>query len=121
MTPAEALADLAEISSQVEAAVLLDAGGTVLAATLPPEAAGDLARAAGELLDGAGRIRSGVNVQGVTHVEVATRDGSLFVVRADDRLIAATTGPAPTVGLVLYDLKTCLRALAEDGGPDPAA
>ena len=31
-------------------------------------------------------------------------------------MIAATTRPDPTVGLVFYDLKHCLRAI-EDGAP----
>jgi hypothetical protein len=35
----------------------------------------------------------------------------VFVVRDGDRLIAATTTPEPTVGLVFYDLKTCLRSI----------
>jgi hypothetical protein len=29
-------------------------------------------------------------------------------------LIAATTTPEPTVGLVFYDLKSCLRSLGEE-------
>ena len=33
----------------------------------------------------------------------------MFVVSDGERRIAATTGPAPTVGLVFYDLKSCLR------------
>ena len=31
-----------------------------------------------------------------------------------DRLIAATTREEPTVGLVFYDLKSCLRGLGEE-------
>ena len=34
--------------------------------------------------------------------------------RDGDRVIAATTGPEPTVGLVFYDLKTCLRGFGEE-------
>jgi hypothetical protein len=41
------------------------------------------------------------------------------VVRDGDRLIAATTTPEPTVGLVFYDLKTCLRGLGEEEKPKP--
>jgi hypothetical protein len=37
----------------------------------------------------------------------------VFVVRDEERLIAATTGPGPTAGLVFYDLKSALRSLAE--------
>ena len=40
----------------------------------------------------------------------------MFVVRDGERLIAATTTPEPTVGLVFYDLKTCLRSITE---PEP--
>ena len=36
-------------------------------------------------------------------------------------MIAATTVPEPTVGLVFYDLKTCLRALGEAEKPKPKA
>jgi hypothetical protein len=46
-------------------------------------------------------------------LDAALQGGSVFVVRDADRLIAATTTPEPTVGLVFYDLKSCLRALGE--------
>ena len=48
---------------------------------------------------------------GRLQLEAATVAGSVFVVRDGDRLIAATTSPEPTVGLVFYDLKTCLRSI----------
>ncbi|HZR96809.1 MAG TPA: roadblock/LC7 domain-containing protein [Gaiellaceae bacterium] len=109
MDAAQALADLTEISSQVEAAVLFDADGTVRGSTLAePAAAERLARAAAQLLDGAGARASGG--ASLTQLEAATADGSVFVVRDGERRIAATTGPSPTVGLVFYDLKSCLRA-----------
>ena len=66
MDAAQALSDLTEISSQIEAAVVLDADGSPLASTLD-----------------------------------------------EQRTIAATTGPEPTVGLVFYDLKSCLRSVDE--------
>jgi hypothetical protein len=34
-------------------------------------------------------------------------------------MIAATTAPEPTVGLVFYDLKSCLRGLAEEPEAKP--
>jgi len=34
--------------------------------------------------------------------------------------LAATTGPSPTGGLVLYDLRTCLRALESAPPVEPA-
>ena len=110
MDAAQALADLMEISSQVRSAVLLKGPGGVEAATGGGETLGETAP---ELLDRAARVRS-QGGDGVTQLEVATREGSVFVVRDGERVIAATTDPAPTVGLVFYDLKTCLRSLARE-------
>jgi predicted regulator of Ras-like GTPase activity (Roadblock/LC7/MglB family) len=108
-----ALADLTEISSQVEAAVVFDEDGTVLASTLDDGAPGErLAGAALDLLASAGEQSYGAG-RTLTQLEVALREGSVFVVRDQDRSIVATTRADPTSGLVFYDLKTCLRALAE--------
>ena len=111
----EPLAELTEISSQVEAAVLFDASGAVTAATLPDEAAARVASSARALMESAGQLRDGE----ITQVEAATGDGSLFVVRDGERLIAAVTRPAPPSGLVFYDLKSCLRRAAEKPKPKP--
>ncbi|HMI99032.1 MAG TPA: roadblock/LC7 domain-containing protein [Gaiellaceae bacterium] len=116
MTEAEtALAELTEISSQVEAAVLFDGSGVVTAATLADEAAGRVASSARALLEAAGQLRQGE----LTQIEAATGDGSLFIARDGERLIAAVTAPEPTAGLVFYDLKSCLRRAAEKPKPKP--
>jgi len=47
----------------------------------------------------------------LTQLEVATGEGSVFVVREGTTTIAATTGANPTVGLVFYDLKSALRSV----------
>ncbi len=112
MDAAQALADLTEISSQIEAAVLFRADGEVVAAT-----GGDgpaLAASARDLLAAADAVRPG---ETPIQVEVATREGSVFVVREGECLIAATTSAEPTVGLVFYDLKGCLRSAAEAPAP----
>jgi predicted regulator of Ras-like GTPase activity (Roadblock/LC7/MglB family) len=115
MDAQQALADLTEISSQVRAAVLLDRSGQLVASTHAEETrARQLADACHELLAAAEEARRGGDRE-LTQLEAATRDGSVFVVREGDRVIAATTGPAPTVGLVFYDLKTCLRTVAVAG------
>jgi predicted regulator of Ras-like GTPase activity (Roadblock/LC7/MglB family) len=117
MDAARALADLTEISSQIEAAVVLDKDGSLLGSTLADEArANELARAARELLAAA---ESAAGDKELAQVEVATTEGSVFVVRDDERTIAATTTPEPTVGLVFYDLKSCLRSIAESGDTKP--
>jgi predicted regulator of Ras-like GTPase activity (Roadblock/LC7/MglB family) len=108
--PAQALADLTEISTQVEAAVVFDREGTVLGSTADDERAGRLAATALELARAA---EGTAGNQQFVQLDVALRDGSVFVVSDGDRLIAATTAPEPTVGLVFYDLKSCLRGLAE--------
>jgi hypothetical protein len=55
----------------------------------------------------------------LTQLEAATGEGSLFVVRDGDRLIAAVSGPEPTAGLVFYDLRSALRRAAERTKPKP--
>ena len=105
---ADALAHLTEISTQIEAAVVLDREGAVQAATVDDERAGRIARAALELFRQADAQRA----QELAQLEAALADGSVFVVRDAERLIAATTGTGPTAGLVFYDLKSALRGLA---------
>jgi predicted regulator of Ras-like GTPase activity (Roadblock/LC7/MglB family) len=112
MDAAQALADLTEISSQIETAVLFDEDGSVLGSTLADEgAARALAQGAADLLEEAAGFRS--SDAAVTQLEASTSGGSVFVVRDGARRIAATTGPSPTVGLVFYDLKSALRGTAE--------
>jgi hypothetical protein len=47
----------------------------------------------------------------VTRIEVELDEGAIFVVREGDHTVAATTGPDPTSGLVVYDLRTCAQAI----------
>src|SRR3954454_3941628 len=115
MDAAQALTDLTEISSQIEAAVVLDANGAALASTLEGDRAEDFATAVQELLSAVGSAAGREPVQ----AEVSTGEGSVFLVRDAERAIAATTGPEPTVGLVFYDLKSCLRAFGDEEKPKP--
>jgi predicted regulator of Ras-like GTPase activity (Roadblock/LC7/MglB family) len=113
-----ALAELKEISSQVESAVLFDDTGKVVAATIPDERAAKVAASAQALLEQAGHIGGGE----LTQLEASTGDGSLFVVKDGPRLIAASTSAEPTAGLVFYDLKRCLQASAKTvAKPKPKA
>ncbi len=112
MDATQAIADLTEISPQVQDVAVIAADGTLTGSNLAAsEAAQRLADGARRLLDAAEGLRPGV-----AQLEAATTSGSVFVVRDGDRLIAATTTPEPTVGLVFYDLKTCLRSITE---PEP--
>jgi predicted regulator of Ras-like GTPase activity (Roadblock/LC7/MglB family) len=110
MDAQQALADLTEISSQIQAAVVFDDQGQVAASTLGDSSRADeLAKAAGGLLAAADEIKPGEHA--LTQLEVATGEGSVFVVRAGKTVIAATTGSNPTAGLVFYDLKSAVRAV----------
>jgi predicted regulator of Ras-like GTPase activity (Roadblock/LC7/MglB family) len=110
MDAAQALAELTELSSQVERAVIIEDGGAILAATDDdPVAAETLAGAAAALVAGAGELHA--TAVDVARVEVELEDGGLFVLREGGRTIAATTGPGPTSGLVVYDLRTCLNGI----------
>lgn len=112
MDAGQALADLAEISAQIEAAVIVGPNGAPLGSTLvDEERAGALARAAVDLLREAG--------ERVTHVGATTGDGSVFAVREGERVAAAVTPASAPAGLVLYDLRSCLRRLAEDEAEKP--
>ncbi len=119
MDAQQALADLTEISSQIQAAVVFDDKGKVTASTLGDSPRADeLARAAGGLLAAADEVKTGESA--LTQLEVATGEGSVFVVRSGKTVIAATTGSNPTAGLVFYDLKSALRTVKPDAKPAAA-
>jgi predicted regulator of Ras-like GTPase activity (Roadblock/LC7/MglB family) len=122
MDPAEALADLRQISTQVQRAAIIGADGALEASTLAdPAAAEHLAAGGRTLWEGAERARKALDRPPLTQFEVATPEGSVFVVADDHRIVVAVTSVDPTVGLVFYDLKSCLRVLLEEpigtGGP----
>jgi predicted regulator of Ras-like GTPase activity (Roadblock/LC7/MglB family) len=119
MDAAQALADLTEISTQIQAALIADENGAVLASTFADDAtAGRAARSALDLLAAAEDAGRNGAVR-LTQILAATHAGSVFVVRGDDRVATAVTGPEPTVGLVFYDLKTCLRLSAAEQPEKP--
>jgi predicted regulator of Ras-like GTPase activity (Roadblock/LC7/MglB family) len=113
MDAAAALADLVEISPQIEAAAVLAGDGEVAGLVGIPEArAGVLARAARELLDGAVAFRTD---QGrVTQLRAELAGGEVFAVAGDERAIVAVACKRATAGLVFYDLKRCLAAVGDE-------
>jgi predicted regulator of Ras-like GTPase activity (Roadblock/LC7/MglB family) len=124
MEAAQALRELTEISSQIEAACLFDAQGQTIAGTLPEGPVSDrFVAAARKLLDECDAVAHDPATGPLHQLEAATLGGSVFVVRDAELAVAAVTRPEPTSGLVFYDLKSCLRAAAtegdEDGKPRP--
>jgi predicted regulator of Ras-like GTPase activity (Roadblock/LC7/MglB family) len=120
----EALDDLKQISVQVTAAAIGSSGGALEACTLTDGTAGErLVRLGSELWEAAEQARRDLGRDELSQVEIATPEGSVFVVRDAARTIVATTTVDPIVGLVFYDLRTCLRTVAEGArdiaDPDP--
>ena len=68
------------------------------------------------MIEAAERARERLERPELSQLEVATPEARVFAVRDGDRMIVATTGNDPIVGLVFFDLKACLHNLA--GGLD---
>ncbi len=117
MEPNEALAELLDLSSQIEDVAILGASGFVLAGSGTPERSEQLARIAAELVAAAGDVRP---TGDVSRIEIALDSTSVFVVSEAGRTAIATTVPEPTAGLVVYDLRTALRRLDEKPARKPA-
>ena len=115
MDAASALADLVEISPQIEAAALVTGDGEPAASIgVSAARAGVLARAVRELLDGAAAFRS--DQARVTQLHAELAGGEVFAVSGNhERAIVAVARGRATPGLVFYDLKRCLAAVEGDG------
>ena len=96
LTPALALEYVHELSADVRAAVVLDAGGALLAG--PAE----LAAPARALLDAAG---------GAAELEDGSADGVVCAVRSDAHAAVAVCGRFAIGGVVRQDLRAALAAL----------
>ncbi|MDQ3889820.1 MAG: roadblock/LC7 domain-containing protein [Actinomycetota bacterium] len=114
MDPAQALADLTEVSSQIEGAVLATVDGAVLASSFEADKGEGVARGALELVSAAEQAVADSGRAALTQVEAATATGSVLIITDGTRVLTAVTGPQPTAGLVFYDLKTCLRLAREE-------
>ena len=117
MEPNEALAELMDLSSQIEDVAILGESGFVLASSGAPERGEQLARIAAELLAAAGGVRPAGEI---SRVEVTRGSNSVFVVSEGGRTAVATTVPEPTAGLVVYDLRTALRRLDDEPSRKPS-
>ena len=115
MAAQQALADLTEISSQIEVAAICAAGGSVIASTLADAArASSLGSLVTRLLEAT--PAAGPATAELEQLEAATDEGSVFLVRDGGLTIVAVTKPQPTSGLVFYDLKSALRSAAAGVG-----
>ncbi len=106
MTGDQALRELLDVSEDVLAAVILDAEGEPLAASVEDGEARSAAEIAAAMLAYADTLRTETTAR---RIEAATSDGSIFVVREGNRAVVGATGPDPVAGLVLHDLRTALK------------
>ena len=112
MDAAQALSDLTEISSQIEAAIVLDAERLhARVHARRADAARSFATAVQELL---AAVRRAPATATASRRRPRSRPATAACSSSgtSERTIAATTGPEPTVGLVFYDLKSCLRGVS---------
>lgn len=114
-----ALAELKELSTQIDVVLVSSRTGDLEASTATGQTGVKLARLAADIVTQAEQVRTDMGREALAQLQAATPDGSLFAVLDGDRMAVATTGPDPTVGLVFYDLKTLLRQI--DRGDGPAA
>jgi hypothetical protein len=109
LTPALALDYLDELSTDIEAAVVLDAGNRLAAATGDDDERKERMRQLTiELLDNAARV---VPESGIDQLEVTTSEGSVFAVRGKDWTVAVVAGRKPLSSLMFYDLRNVVADL----------
>jgi predicted regulator of Ras-like GTPase activity (Roadblock/LC7/MglB family) len=113
----EALERLLRVSEDIGAAVVFERGGEPIAATLPDEAAGELAGLGAAMLADADRLRDSAAVR---QLEAVTPDGAVYVARDGQRAVLAVAAPGSLVGLVQHDLRTLLGSLPRSR-PKPRA
>jgi predicted regulator of Ras-like GTPase activity (Roadblock/LC7/MglB family) len=110
-----AFEEMMDISTDIDKAVLFDADG-VLASNMPEEAQ-VLALAQGKELLSLAEARAGeMSSQPFTQLVIETVGGYVFLAResgAEGMSLLATGKKGSRVGLVLYDLKTCIRDARE--------
>lgn len=116
MDAQNAVQELIEVSPQIEAAVVVShANGTVIASSVDDTSGVQrrLANLGQKLHDQADRARIELGREPVVQCEIATGDATVFVVSDATNVVLAVADGEPTVGLVLYDLKTVLRNIRE--------
>src|SRR3954451_11855565 len=108
LTPALALDYLGELSTDIEAVVVLDRDGSVAAATGDDDRNERMRELFTALLDRAADAAPGA---GVDQLEVTTAEGSVFAVRGRDWTVGVVAGRKPLSSLMFYDLRNVVSDL----------
>jgi len=115
VTVDEAILDLLNVSTDIRSVAVLGPEG--VAAAGPGATGSGLGAAAGRLWDAAFRRAADLGRSPLEHVIVQDASGAVALLAGHGRRIAAVTGPRPAVGLLLFDLRTCLGdAFSEEEG-----
>jgi hypothetical protein len=109
LTPALALDYLGELSTDIEAIVVLDNNGRVAAATGDDDDRTERMRELFvALLD---RAVAAAPETGVDQLEVTTAEGSVFAVRGREWTVGVVAGRKPLASLMFYDLRNVVSDL----------
>ena len=110
----ESVRDLLSFSTDIRSVAVLDAAGEVVAAA-PGAAPAGLHASAERLWEAAGSCAAGKGGAGLEYVVVQDGAGAVGMLQESGRRIVAVTGPRPAVGLLLFDLRTCLTNASPEG------
>jgi hypothetical protein len=105
---ASALAYLTEMSPDLRAGAILEAGGSVLAASDRPERWREDVSTLLEVADGAGG-------EPIEQAHIATEQGEVFAVRHAGLTAIAVTDRFALASLLFFDMRAVLRDLSEGG------
>ena len=112
MDAGQALAELTEISSQIELAVVFDSRGELIGSTLADRDVAEALVRGGSVLLATASKAGGEERGDPAQVEIAFSEASILLARAGELRILAVTQPDPVAGLVFFDLGICLRKVA---------
>jgi len=113
MDAEQALAELAEISSQIELALIFDSRAELIGTTLADQhVAESLAFGATALIACSRRVAAEERGE-PTQIELTYPEGSVLLVREGDLRIFAVASSDLIAGLAFFELRTCLRKLID--------
>jgi predicted regulator of Ras-like GTPase activity (Roadblock/LC7/MglB family) len=111
LTPALALDYLGELSTDIEATIVLDRDGRIAAASDDDDDRKERMRELFvALLD---RAAEALPEAGVDQLEVTTAEGSVFAVRGSDWTVGVVAGRKPLASLMFYDLRNVVSDLGQ--------
>jgi Roadblock/LC7 domain len=117
LTPGRTAARMCELSSDVRAAVLLDAAGVLAGSSgVEPEQAKSLGELTRELFETVDRATRDWDTDPAEQVEVQVAGGAAFASRTPRWTLAVVARRGALSSLMLYDLRAVLGEL--EGGPE---